>query len=143
MNNMEYTVADILMLTHESQCFFIKTDTMEIVNPFDHLKKYLPKNPTEEDYKKLPSKESLNIYPMPSYEFIEHKNIMREFAKNIYDDKKVRQELFYILRNYDYMDKFYDCLKKNNLYEDYKNYASDYYNFVFMEWCNKKNIKLK
>lgn len=63
------------------------------------------------------------------------------FVKSIKDDKETRQELFYILRNYDYMDKFYDCLRKHNLYEKYCNYSSDYYNYVFREWCEKHNIK--
>ena len=89
MNNLKkYTIADILMDIHDMECVFLKTDTMEIVNPWDYLKKYLPDNPTEEDYEKLPSKVSLNIYPLPSYEFIDHKSIMSEFVKNIWDDKE-------------------------------------------------------
>ena len=136
------TIADVLMEIHDRQCVFLKTDTMEIVNPMDYLKKYLPKNPTVEDYEKLPSKKSLNIYPLPSYEFIGHKNIMSEFTHNIYDNKEARKELFNILRNHDYMDKFYECLKKYNLYDDYRYYASDYYNFVFKKWCLKYNIKI-
>ena len=84
---------------------------MEIVNPFEYINKYIPENPTQEDYEKVPSKESLNIYPLPSYEFIDHKYIMSEFTHNIYDNKEARKELFYTLRFDDYMDKFYDCLK--------------------------------
>lgn len=141
MNNLKkYTIADILMDIHDMECVFLKTDTMEIVNPWDYLKKYLPDNLTEEDYEKLPSKVSLNIYPLPSYEFIDHKSIMSEFVKNIWDDKQTRQELFYILRNHSYMDKFYDCLKKHDLYEEYRDYSTDYYNYVFREWCEKHNI---
>ena len=143
MNNTQtYTIADILMQTHEGQCFFLKTDTMEIVNPFDYLKPFLKENPTEEDYEKLPTKESLNIYPLPSYEFINHKAIMSEFVKNIWDAKQTRQELFYILRNHNYMDKFYDCLKKKGLYEEYRDYSKDYYNFVFREWCKDYDITI-
>ena len=67
---------------------------------------------------------------------------MSEFTHNIYDNKEARKELFNILRNHDYMDKFYECLKKYNLYDDYRYYASDYYNFVFKEWCLKYNIKI-
>lgn len=48
MNNLKkYTIADILMHIHDMECAFLKTDTMEIVNPWDYLKKYLPDNPTE------------------------------------------------------------------------------------------------
>ena len=63
----QYTIADVLMDIHDRECIFLKMDTMEIVNPWDYLKKYLPANPTDEDYEKLPSKASLNIYPLPSY----------------------------------------------------------------------------
>ncbi len=105
MEKVNCTIADILMNIHDGECIFLKTDTLEIVNPMDYLKKFLPENPTEEDYEKLPSKKSLNIYPLPSYRFIDHKNIMSEFTHNIYDNKEIRKKLFYILRNYDYMDK--------------------------------------
>ena len=140
-NKEQYTIADVLMDIHDRECLFLKTDTMEIVNPWDYIKGYLPENPTDEDYEKLPTKESLNIYPLPSYDFINHKAIMSEFVKNIWDDKETRKELFYILRNHDYMDKFYDGLKKHNLYEEYRDYSSDYYHYVFREWCEKHGIK--
>lgn len=143
MKKTIYTIADILMNTHDLECFFLKTDTMEIVNPIDYLKTFLPENQTEEDYEKLLTKESLNIYLLPDYKFIDHKAIMTEFTKNILDDKQTRQELFYILRNHNYMDKFYECLKKHNLYEEYCEYSSDYYNYVFKEWCKIHNINLK
>ena len=143
MKKTIYTIADILMNTHDLECFFLKTDTMEIVNPIDYLKTFLPENPTEEDYEKLLTKESLNIYLSLDYKFIDHKAIMTEFTKNILDDKQTRQELFYILRNHNYMDKFYECLKKHNLYEEYCEYSSDYYNYVFKEWCKIYNINLK
>ena len=139
----QYTIADVIMHIHDRECVFLKTDTMEIVNPMDYLSKYLPENPTEEDYEKLPTKESLNIYPLPSYEFIKHKLIMSDYVKSTIEDKDLRKELFYILRNYDYMDKFYDSLKKHNLYEDYRDYSLDYYHSVFKWWCEKYNIKLK
>ena len=142
MKEKKYTIVDVLMDIHQNDCLFLKTDTMELVNPMDYLKKYLPENPTEKDYEKLPRKESLNIYPLPGYNFLDHKSIISEFVHNIYDNKEARKELFNILRYYDYMDKFYECLKKYNLYDDYYDYASDYYIFVFKEWCKKYHIKI-
>jgi hypothetical protein len=41
------------------------------------------------------------------------------------------------------MDKFYECLKKNNLYEECCEYSSDYYNYAFKERCKIHNINLK
>lgn len=65
--------------------------------------------------------------------------------KKINDNKVIIKikESFYILRNHNYMDKFYECLKKHNLYEEYCEYSSDYYNYVFKEWCKIHNINLK
>ena len=67
------SIGDILLDIHERQWFFFKSDTMEMVRPFDYLNNYLLDKPTDEDYKKLPSLESLNIYQFPSYEYINHK----------------------------------------------------------------------
>lgn len=135
------TVIDILRQTHESEIYFLKTDTMEIVKPFDYLKKFLPANPTDEDYKKLPSKRSLNIYALPSYEFINHKEIMTWYVKEMIEDKEVRKELFSVLRNYNYMDKFYEVLNKYNLFDDYDQFSYDYYLSVYDQWCKKEDIK--
>ena len=140
---MKCTVADVLMDIHFNECVFIKIDTMEIVNPMDYLEKYLPDNPTSEDYEKLPSKESLNIYLLPSYEFINHKYIMTEFVKDTICDKEIRKELFYVLRNHNYLDKFYECLKKHDLYDEFRDYSFEYYHVVFRKWCTKNNIQLK
>jgi hypothetical protein len=138
----KYTIAEILMNMHEGRVLFLKTDTMEILySPFEYLKNFLPENPTEEDYEKLPSKEEVHIYLLPTYEFINHKSIMSEFTKMIYDNKEARKELFNILRYHDYLDKFYECLKKYDLYDEYKDYSSDYYEFVFNEWCLERNIE--
>ena len=139
-NKIQCSVTDIIMDIHDGECLFLKTDTMEIVNPWDYFEKYLPKNPTDEDYEKLPSKASLHIHPLPSYNFINHKAIMSEFTKNIWNDLETRKELFNILRNHNYMDKFYDCLKKKHLYEEYREYSSDYYMYVYYEWF--KDVKL-
>ena len=63
----------------------------------------------------------------------------------VYDNKVIIKikESFYILRNHNYMDKFYECLKKHNLYEECCEYSSDYYNYVFKERCKIHNINLK
>ena len=94
---MEYTVLDVIMHIHYRESCFLKIDTMEIVNPFDYLKKYLPENPNEEDYQKLPSLESLHIYPLPSYEFICHKEIMSWYVKEMVEDKEFRKKLFSVI----------------------------------------------
>ena len=141
MNNekMNCTIGDLFLEVGPNQSAgHIKLDTMEIVDPLDYLLPCLPENPTEEDYEKLPRFSSFNIYLLPNYDFIEHKNIMSEYAHGIYNNKDARKELFYALRNHDYKDKFCDCLKKYNLYDDFRNYSSDYYNFVFKLWFKER-----
>lgn len=137
------SITDILMKIHDRSIVFFKADTMEIVSLKHYLDKYVPKNPTEEDLEKVPSLESLNIHALPNYDFLNHKYIMSEYVRTIYDNKETRKKLFYILRNHDYMDKFYDCLQKHDLYDDYRNYCYDYYIAAFEEWCIERNIKYK
>ncbi len=44
---------------------------------------------------------------------------MTLYVKRNIQDKEIRQSLFYALRNYDYMDKFYNNLRKYGLFKDY------------------------
>lgn len=140
---MEYTVLDVIMHIHYRESCFLKIDTMEIVNPFDYLKKYLPENPNEEDYQKLPSLESLHIYPLPSYEFICHKEIMSWYVKEMVEDKEFRKKLFSVLKYHDYMDKFYEVLESNHLYDEFRDFSFDYYYSVFKEWCKEREIPIE
>lgn len=73
----EITFVDMLRKIGPRETWFIKMDILEIVNPIDYIKPYLPDNYSEltsEELEKLdiPSFEDLNIYPLPSYEEINH-----------------------------------------------------------------------
>lgn len=82
----------------------------------------------------------LNIYMLPYYDDLNHKDIMTLYVKrNIYD-KEIRQALFYALRNYDYMDKFYDNLRRYGLFKDYLEYSNYYYEQIIKDWKIKNNI---
>lgn len=65
---------------------------------------------------------------------------MRDYVNEYIDDKVIRRSLFNVLRNYDYLDKFYDVLDKYDLCGDFYDYSYYYYTGVFTRWCKKNNI---
>lgn len=140
------TLLDILRIMKERSALHIKTDTWEIVNPFDYIEKYIPNNYedlTEEEIKKLniPDYKDLNIYMLPTYEEINHKDIMTSYVKRCITNKEVRQALFYSLRNHDYMDKFYNNLRKYGLFKEYLENSAEYYKEILDNWMKKNKIK--
>ena len=58
------------------------------------------------------------------------------------EDKSIHQELFYILRRHEYMDAFYEALKKHNLYQDYCDMSDDFFRQIINEWQEEHNIKI-
>lgn len=141
------SLIDILRITKEKNYFFYKTDIKAIVNPHDYIRKYIPKNLdklSEEEQEKIhiPSYEELNIYELPNYKKIDHKEIMTSYIKNKVKDKEIRQALFYTLRNHNYLEKYYNNLRKYRLFKDFLDYSKDYYNMVLRNWEQEKNIKI-
>lgn len=139
------SLIDVLRIMRENQVRFYKSDIKSIVRPYDYLKEYIPDNYgdlSDEEIKKLniPDYEELNIYMIPTYEKINNKEIMTSYVKNNIEDKEVRKTLFYALRNYDYMDKFYNGLRIYGLFKDYLDYSYDYYFEIIKEWKNENNI---
>ncbi len=58
------------------------------------------------------------------------------------EDKSIHQELFYILRRHEYMDAFYEALKKHNLYQDYCDMSDDFFRQIINEWQEEHNVKI-
>ena len=142
----EMNLVDFLRTIKQYQTYYLKIDTMEIVNPFKYIERQIKDfdKMTWEEKNNLifPSYEELNIYELPSYEEINHIEIMRFYVKNSIIDTKIRKELFDTLRNHDYIDKFNDVLKKYNLQDEYMDVSSFYYQSKIEEWLDKNNIKL-
>ena len=142
----EMNLVDFLRTIKQYQTYYLKIDTMEIVNPFKYIERQIKDfdKMTWEEKNNLifPSYEELNIYELPSYEEINHIEIMRFYVKNCIIDTKIRKELFDTLRNHDYIDKFNDVLKKYNLQDEYMDVSSFYYQSKIEEWLDKNNIKL-
>lgn len=138
-------LGDFLREIGPDEIWFIKTDIREIVDSYDYIKPYIPDNYdelTDEEIKKLniPSKKDLNIYKLPSYEEINHYEVMRFFVKECVDDKNIRRELFDALRYNIYMERFVDVLKKYDLYKEYLGSTDWYYDDIIKRWMEKYNI---
>lgn len=112
----------------------------KLVILYDLLDRIKPLSDEEVKELNIPDYKDLNIYMLPYYDDLNHKDIMTLYVKrNIYD-KEIRQALFYALRNYDYMDKFYDNLRRYGLFKDYLEYSNYYYEQKIKDWKIKNNI---
>lgn len=143
----QQTLIDILRITKERNIYFYKTDIKQIVNPHEYIKKYIPDNYellTEEEKNKvyIPDYEELNIYILPNYKKINHKEIMTSYTKNKVNDKEIRQALFYALRNHDYLIKYYNILREYGLFKEFLEYSKKYYDIVLQDFAKENNIKL-
>lgn len=68
-----------------------------------------------------------NSIKLPSYEEINHNEIMRYYVREFVEEKEPRKKLFYILRRRDYMGAFIDALHELGLYEDFVDACGEVY----------------
>ena len=116
-----------------------------MVNPGEYIRKYIPANYSrlskEEKSKiKISDYEELNIYRLPAYKDLDHKYIMSLYVKKNISKKEIRLALFYALRNHDYMDKFYNVLRRYGLFKKYLDFSHYYYEEKISDWKRKNNI---
>lgn len=81
-----------------------------------------------------------NTIMLPTYEEIDHKNIMRFYVKECIEDKGIRRQLFDILRRRQYMDAYLDKLHELDLYEDFVDACGSVYVQIFDEWAEKNGL---
>lgn len=84
-----------------------------------------------------------NTIMLPTYEEIDHEDIMRFYVREYVEDKEIRQQLFNILRRRDYMDAYLDKLHELNLFEDFVDACGDIYIQIFDEWADKNDLNFK
>lgn len=148
MDNYEQlTLLDFLRVIKRYESIYYKSDIKEIVNPFDYMKSNLPDenynvSDSESKIVRVPTDEEVKIYKLPSFEEMNHKHIMSKYVKKYIEDKDIRRDLFYTLRNYDYMDKFYDLLREYGLFKDYIDKTNYYYNEKLDDWIKENNIEI-
>lgn len=118
-NEEKISIYELLRRIKPNQRYYINTSTWELFNFKKFMREYLEEHPEElyakNDDRLLPKGVDLPIYELPTYKDMNHKEIMRFYVKECVCEKDIRKKLFGILRNDDYMDKFYEALK-NTIY---------------------------
>lgn len=84
-----------------------------------------------------------NNLRLPSYEEINHEEIMRFYVRECVEDKEIRKQLFDILKRNEYMDAYLDKLRELNLYDDFVGSCGDVYIQIFKEWADKNDLDFK
>lgn len=129
------TIIDLMLAVRERTFIFYHKDTKQ----FD----YYPYSEIERE--KISSDalipyNDLNNYRLPTYDEINHEEIMRFYVRSCVEDKAIRALLFGILRRTKYMDAYLDKLYQLNLYDDFINACGDIYVQIFKEWAYKNGL---
>ena len=128
------TIIDVMLAVRERNPVFYHKDTKQ----FDRL----PYSETEilDLNEKLTIGGDRNTVMLPTYEEINHKDIMRFYVRECVEDKEIRRQLFNILRRDDYMDAYLDKLHELDLYEDFVDVCGDIYIQIFDEWIKENGL---
>lgn len=132
------TIIDLMLAIRDRKIIFYHKDT----NQFDCFPCSQIELQNLSPDARIPYKDT-NNFPLPSYEEINHKEIMSFFVREFVDDKNLRKQLFNILRRHDYMDAYLDILQEQNLYDDFIEICGDIYVQIFEEWARKNDLDFK
>ncbi len=132
------TIIDLMLAIREKRTIFYHKDTKQ----FD----YFPYSTIERKEmafdEKIPIND-VNNFRLPSYEEINHEEIMRFYVRECVEDKEIRKQLFDILRRNEYMNTYLDKLHELNLYDDFIDACGDIYIQIFEEWADKNELDFK
>ena len=93
------TIIDLMLAIRERRTIFYHKDT----NQFDHLPfSEIERRELKPDAR-IPINDPNNLR-LPSYEEINHEEIMRFYVREYVEDKEIRKQLFDILKRNEYMD---------------------------------------
>lgn len=129
------TIIELMLAIRKRNFIFYHKDT----NQFD----YMPVS--EKELKNLSPDKQLpyvdtNNFRLPSYEEIDHREIMRFYVKEYVEDKEFRKQFFGILRRDEYMDAYLEKLRELDLYDDFVDACGDIYIQIFREWADKNGL---
>lgn len=137
------TIVELMLNIRERKPVYYHRDT----NRFDHSpisqleRKRFKEDTTGERYReRISFDEDRNNICLPSYEEIDHKDLMRFFVRECVDDQEIRKQLFSILRRTEYIDAFIEKIKELNLYMSFVYAAGDVYVQIFEEWADKYGL---
>ena len=90
-----------------------------------------------------PATVSTNSFRFLTFKELDHRSGMSLFVKEfVTEDKKLRKELFDILRPREtYVRPFIAKLKEHDLYDDYEDFNYDYYKYHFDKWAEEHGLK--
>ena len=128
------TIIEIMLAIRERYPVYYHKDTKQ----FDRFPYSGMENPDPNAM--LPIGGDRNTIMLPTYEEIDHKDIMRFYVREWVEDKGMRRQLFDILRRRDYMDAYLDKLHELNLYEDFVDACGDVYIQIFDVWAEKNDL---
>ncbi len=132
------TIIDLMLAIRERRTIFYHKDT----NQFDHLPfSEIERRELKPDAR-IPINDPNNLR-LPSYEEINHEEIMRFYVRECVEDKEIRKQLFDILKRNEYMDAYLDKLRELNLYDDFVGSCGDDYIQIFKEWADKNDLDFK
>lgn len=129
------TIMDVMLAVRERVDVFYHKDT----NEFDYYPCSRIQLETLDPNAKIPYKDT-NNFRLPSYEEIDHEDIMRFYVRECVEDKALRKQLFSILRRHDYIDAFLEKLRELDLYEDFCDVCGDIYIDIFKGWVEKNDL---
>lgn len=132
------TIIELMLAIRKGHPVFYHKDT----NKFD----YWPLSEIEceklNENTTLPYKDS-NNFMLPTYEEINHKEIMRFYVREFVEEKAIRKQLFDILRRDEYVDAYIEKLCELELYDDFTETCGDIYVQFFEEWSDKNELEFK
>ena len=128
------TIIEIMLAVRERNPVYYHKDT----KMFDRIP--YSKADNLDPNAKLPIGNDRNTVMLPTYEEINHKDIMRFYVRECVEDKEIRRQLFNILRRDDYMDAYLDKLHELDLYEDFVDVCGDIYIQIFDEWIKENGL---
>ena len=132
------TIIDLMLAVRERKPVFYHKD----INQFDYLS-YSKLEYEKFDENKLISYKNTNDIMLPTYEEIDHKEIMRFYVREFVEDKAMRKQLFDILRRAEYMDAYLEKLRELKLFDDFIDACGSIYDQIFEEWCEKNELEFK
>lgn len=131
---------ELLLLIKDSSDY-LYYDKFDNVFTYEHYnKKHLEEQTKKYGKKNLSLSQLTPNIKLPSYEEIDHEQIMRYYVREFIDDKAIRKTLFSILSRINYVEPFIEKLKELNLYEDYYDACGNVYKGIMEEWAEKNSI---
>ena len=128
-------IIDLMLAIRENSAVFYHRDT----NEFDGLPFSAIEMKTLDSNARLPMHDE-NNFRLPSYQDVNHEDIMRFYVRECVEDKAIRKKLFHTLQRKNYMEPFLTELRELNLYDDFIDICGDIYIQIFEEWAEKNRL---